>query len=126
MCVRSVDGLSPYYVGGEYLCVDDVPLRDGLTHLVVRRIGEALLQQSSFGRGSNLSLGVLRLVITTAMITTVADNKTQHSKREVTAATEARLLQERLTNPPDNKMSQAIANGNCDPVIGRKERRETR
>ena len=50
--------------------------------------------------------------ISTALITTVADNKTQHSKREVIAATEARLLQERLANPPDNKMSQAIANGN--------------
>ena len=49
--------------------------------------------------------------ISTAMITTVADNKMQHSKREVTAATEARLLQERLANPP-YKMSQAIANGN--------------
>ena len=50
--------------------------------------------------------------ISTAMITTVADNKSQHSKREVTAATDARLLQERLANPPDIKMSQAIANGN--------------
>ena len=50
--------------------------------------------------------------IATALINTVDENKALHSKREVASATEARQLQERLANPPDNKMGQALANGN--------------
>ena len=40
--------------------------------------------------------------VATALINTVAENKALHSKREVASAAEARQLQERLANPPNN------------------------
>lgn len=46
------------------------------------------------------------------LISTVSDNESQYTKREVARAKEARSLQQRLANPPDNKLSMAIAHGN--------------
>ena len=45
------------------------------------------------------------------LITTVADNEAQYSRREVTLAREARQLQRRLANPPDAKLIKALASG---------------
>ena len=46
------------------------------------------------------------------MIATVQDNEAAYSKREVGKAKAARSLQERMANPPDNKLAKAIAHGN--------------
>jgi hypothetical protein len=45
------------------------------------------------------------------LITTVADNEAQLSRREVELAREARQLQRRLANPPDAKLIKALSNG---------------
>ena len=45
-------------------------------------------------------------------IATVQDNEALHSKREVTQATAARELQERLAHPPDARLAQALSYGN--------------
>ena len=45
------------------------------------------------------------------LVTTVADNESRHSKREVAQAREARQLQERMANPPDAKLIKALTTG---------------
>lgn len=47
----------------------------------------------------------------TTLVTTVADNESNYSKREVAQAREARQLQRRLANPPDSKLIKAISTG---------------
>ena len=49
---------------------------------------------------------------TPVLIASVQQNEHHHTKREVTRAQEARALQQRLANPPDTRMAQAIAHGN--------------
>ena len=49
---------------------------------------------------------------TPLLITSVQQNEHHHTKREVIRAKEARSLQQRLANPPDARMAQAIAHGN--------------
>ena len=51
-------------------------------------------------------------VSTRILLSTVANNESKYTKREVTRAREARAMQQRLANPPDNKLSLALANGN--------------
>jgi hypothetical protein len=46
------------------------------------------------------------------MVATVQQNESTYTKREVKRAQEARALQQRLGNPPDAKLSQALAHGN--------------
>ena len=45
------------------------------------------------------------------LVTTVTDNESKHSKREVAQAREARQLQRRLANPPDAKLIKALNTG---------------
>jgi hypothetical protein len=47
-----------------------------------------------------------------ALITTVNDNESRFTKREVARAKSARSFQQLLANPPDLKLAQAISNGN--------------
>ena len=49
---------------------------------------------------------------TPMLITSVQQNEHHHTKREVIRAKEARALQQRLANPPDVRMAQALAHGN--------------
>ena len=45
------------------------------------------------------------------LISTVEDNASHHTKREIRHAAAARQLQEQLGNPSDSKPGQALANG---------------
>ena len=49
---------------------------------------------------------------TPVLITSVKQNEHHHTKQEVNRAQEARALQQRLDNPPDTRMAQALAHGN--------------
>ena len=46
------------------------------------------------------------------LVNTVHGNAANHTKRDISRASNARQLQERLGNPPDNKLGQALAHGN--------------
>ena len=45
------------------------------------------------------------------LVTTVTDNESKYSKREVAQAREARQLQKRMANPPDAKLIKALNTG---------------
>ena len=45
------------------------------------------------------------------LVTTVTDNESKYSKREVNQAREARQLQRRMANPPDAKLIKALTSG---------------
>lgn len=62
-------------------------------------------------RGAGLYVCDLK-PIKTALVSTVYDNASQHSKREVAQALAARELQERMAHPPDNKLKEALTYGN--------------
>ena len=47
----------------------------------------------------------------TCLVTTVTENESQYSKREVSQARDARQLQRRLANPPDAKLIKALSTG---------------
>ena len=47
----------------------------------------------------------------TCLVTTVAENESQNSKRGVSQARDARQLQRELANPPDAKLIKALSTG---------------
>ena len=47
----------------------------------------------------------------TCLVSTVAENEAQYSRREVSQAHDARQLQRRLANPPDTKLIKALSTG---------------
>jgi Reverse transcriptase (RNA-dependent DNA polymerase) len=48
----------------------------------------------------------------TSLVSTIQDNASMHTKREVAQAKAARELQERMAHPPDNKLKDALSYGN--------------
>ena len=48
----------------------------------------------------------------TGLISTIQDNASQHSKREVASAQAARELQERMAHPTDSRLKDALSYGN--------------